>query len=68
MTVVMTSLASTGHFRRTHGQSPSVLTVGAAESAPMTVVMTSLASTGHFRRTHGQSPRVLTVGAAESAP
>jgi hypothetical protein len=25
---------STGHFRRTHGQSPRVLMVGAAESAP----------------------------------
>jgi len=30
----MSSNVSTGHFRRTHGQSPHVLTVGAAESAP----------------------------------
>jgi hypothetical protein len=30
----MSSNASTGPFRRTHGQSPRVLMVGAAESAP----------------------------------
>src|SRR5438477_1949088 len=28
------SVGSTGHFRRTRGQSPNVLRVGAAESAP----------------------------------
>ena len=32
--VRMSSSLSTGHFRRTHGQSPRVLTVGAVESAP----------------------------------
>jgi hypothetical protein len=31
---VFTTNGSTGRFRRTHGQSPHVLMVGAAESAP----------------------------------
>jgi hypothetical protein len=30
----MSRSGSTGRFRRTHGQSPRVLAVGAAESAP----------------------------------
>ena len=30
----MGSNGSTGHFRRTHGHSPRVLMVGAAQSAP----------------------------------
>ena len=30
----MNAIASTGRFRRPHGQSPRVLMVGAAESAP----------------------------------
>jgi hypothetical protein len=65
----MSSIRSTGHFRRTHEQSSHVLMVGAAESAPYRGLrMSSIRSTDHFRRTHEQSSHVLMVGAAESAP
>jgi hypothetical protein len=51
------------------GQRPTILIVGAAESAPCNrFERAPNVSTGHFRRMAGQSPTILMVGAAESAP
>src|SRR5438067_2115693 len=43
----MTSVGSTGLFRRMHGQSPCILTVGAAEP-PFVAVMPPAGLTGRF--------------------
>src|SRR5437660_848868 len=50
---------STGHFRRTHGQRPSVLRSASQAMLRDGFEISTIGSTGHFRRTHGQSPSVL---------